>query len=143
MSKSSSSDASHLARTVAQLQRPPRLTDFGIHAAKTVLALRLVAICAQSGDDPIAVLTARLGGVAEAKAMFGFVERCGAAWPEAITVHRPCCTVLGPDEATIAAMAQAAKHGDHRTFERVLDGLIAQNRRDGLFIEAMRAMSQL
>ncbi|WP_151973293.1 DNA-directed RNA polymerase subunit beta' [Erythrobacter sp. EC-HK427] len=140
--KPSSSTASR-ADLIAALARPPRLGDFGMGAAKAVISLRLVALCVQSGHDPIAVLARRLGGVGEAKAMFGFLDRCGAVWPERMAVHRPCCPVLGPDEATLAAMAMAADAGDHRAFERVLDGFIRPDRREGLFIAAMGAMAQL
>lgn len=139
----SSGSVSASAAILADLARPPRLGDFGINAAKAVMALRQIALCAQTGHDPIAVLAKRLGGVGEAKAMHSFINRCATVWPDNLTVHRPCCPVLGPDEATIAAMAKAADLGDHRAFEAALDGFIRPDRREGLFVEAMGAMAQL
>ncbi|MBH5321654.1 DNA-directed RNA polymerase subunit beta' [Aurantiacibacter sediminis] len=132
-----------VANLVAKLSRMPRIGDYGIDAAKTVMALRLVALCSKSGHDPMAELTKRLNDVGAAKNMLALLDRCGALWPEAVHVHRPCCAELSPDETIIAGMAQAASDGDHRAFDKVLDGFIPAAQREGLFAEALMVMETL
>ncbi|WP_271078823.1 hypothetical protein [Aurantiacibacter sp. MUD61] len=130
-------------RVVSALSRMPRIGDYGIDAAKTVMALRLVALCSKSGHDPMAELTRRLNDVRTAKSMLGLLDRCGALWPDALHVHRPCCAELSPDETIIAGMAQAASDGDHRAFDAVLDGFLPPAQREGLFAEALMVMETL
>ena len=139
----SSSTAGVAARVVAGLVRPKELDDYGIDAARTVMCLRLLALCHAAHRDPIEEFNRRLGSVAAAKAMLGFLDRCGTIWPETIHAYRPCCSALGPDESVIAGMVQAAADGNYGVFDSVLSGFIPAEQSGGLFAEALALVDAL
>lgn len=121
---------------IASLREPPHIGGLSYLALKTVTAIRLLALCARTGQDPLGELTRRFGCVTTAKHFLAFADLAGTYWPESVRVLRPCCRALSPDEATLGQMSDAAAAGDRARFARVLDGFVRADRHDALFDRA-------
>lgn len=102
-------------------------------AARYIHALRLIAIHARAGRDPTAELALRLGSMAVAVKALQLTDSLGACWPEPIQLRRFCCRALSHDEATIAALLEAAWRNRHDAFERQLAGLLRPERAERLW----------
>jgi len=101
-----------------------------------ISSFRLLALCAKAGRDPLLELTHRYACLTTAKAFLDFADAIGACWPENVTVARPCCPVLTPDEATIVSMVDAARSGRREGFDAAIDGFVRRERHDRLYVRA-------
>ena len=131
------------AAIIERLQRVGQLGELDPVACHVVTAIRLLAINSRMGRDPLPALLQWLISVDAARAFLAFADRLGTCWPERVQVLRPCCGLLSPDEATIAAMASCALAGDRAGFDRQLDGLVRPGRHDDLFDRAVRLVASL
>ncbi len=129
------------AALVEGLRVMPRLASCSPPAVQLVTGIRLIALCARKGIDPVAELSCRLGSVTAAKAVLDLAGVAGTCWPEPVRVFKPCCAMLSPDESVFAAMAEAAARGDRTAFAAALDGLVRVDRRDRLFDHAIEAVA--
>ncbi|QZH74044.1 MAG: DNA-directed RNA polymerase subunit beta' [Erythrobacter sp.] len=122
---------------------PPRLTSLSPVATKLVMAIRFLALCARSRQDPVAHLTSRLGSVTAAKALLDLADCAAHSWPETVQVCKPCCCALSPDESVFAGMAEAARRGDREGFGEVLSGFIRTDRHERLYAHAVEAVAHI
>lgn len=121
------------ARTVARLAALPTIDCLSWSGLRVVVALRALARCSEAGREPMAELAGRLGSVSRARAFMAFADTLGHCWPEPMEVQRPCCRVVGPDEATLAAMVEAARLADRDAFGQAVEGFIRPDRHEPLF----------
>lgn len=128
---------------VRQLAEPQRLSHQSTHATRIVMAIRLIAVCANKRHDPVGELTCRLGSVPAARAVLEFADYAGKCWPGNVQVFRPCCWGVSPDESVLVAMADAAIAGDRTAFSCALDGFIRADRHERLYEHAMEAVAHL
>ncbi len=128
-------------RTVARLAQQPDLRVQSFGSVHLVMTMRLRAIFERAERDPIAELSARLCSVPAAIAVLELCDQVCAVWPEAFTIHRPCCVKLSPDEHTLAQMARCARGGDRAGFSAVLDGFVRTSRHDNLYDATVRALA--
>ncbi|RJY09765.1 hypothetical protein [Aurantiacibacter aquimixticola] len=131
----------HAATLIRDLNRVPELPYRSQRAMQTVLGIRWLALCSRRRHDPIVELTRRLGSITAAKAFIDFADLAGRCWPENITVLRPCCSVLSPDETVFVDMIEAARMGDRAAFSSALDGFIRADRHDRLYAAAVAAIA--
>ena len=131
------------AAIIERLQRVSLLGELDPVARHVVTAIRVLAINSRLGRDPLPSLLHWLITVDAARAFLALADRLGTCWPERVQVLRPCCRLLSPDEATIAAMATCAQAGDRAGFAEQLDGLVRPDRHDGLFDRAVRLVASL
>ncbi|QIQ87768.1 DNA-directed RNA polymerase subunit beta' [Erythrobacter sp.] len=132
------------ARTQAlidQLARPVRLDAQGPFAARFIYSLRLIAAHERVRRDPVPELTLRLGGVEIAAKALALSQAIAASWPENVQVSRFCCCHLTHDEATIAAMLEAAAGCDRDGFVASLAGLVRPERIDRLWDGTLALLS--
>lgn len=128
---------------VQHLLMPVRIEDQTCLAIRAIVAIRLLAICNRTGNEPLPLLSQRLASVTAAKAFIAFADLVGTCWPEIFSVMRPCCRVVSPDEATLAQMIDAVAAGNRAKFGRALDGFVRSDRQDALFISAAQAAALL
>lgn len=114
--------------TIAALAEPPRIENCGPIGARFVYSLRLIALHERAGRDPVPELAVRLGSVETAAKALVLSQAISATWPENIQVSRFCCGLLTHDEATIAAIVDAAARRDRPGFEGAITGLIRPDR---------------
>lgn len=139
-SKSGSARAREAA--IARLAAPPAIGSLSMAGVRAVMAFRILAVCGSASREPLAELSCRLGSLTAAKAFMLLAERVSRAWPEPVLLARPCCALLTPDEATLAAMINAAAAGDRAGFEHVLAGFVRQERHSSLFDAAVAAIGE-
>lgn len=107
------------------------------------MAIRLIALCAQNGRDPVGELTCQIGSVPAARAVLELADCAGQAWPENVQVFKPCCCMVSPDENTFVGMINAALAGDRAAFTRTIEGFISRNQHDRLYAHAVEAVALL
>lgn len=129
--------ASGTGAWLAQLRCPRRITAIEPVAARFIYSLRLIAVHERARRDPVAELACRLGSVAVAVKALQLAEGLCRSWPEPISVRRFCCQVLSHDEATIAAMIEAAWHNRREAFFAQLEGLVRRDRIERLWRESV------
>ena len=126
------------AATIARLAEPPRLNALDQAGRAMVLAVRLLALNSRVGRDPLPDLLRHLQSVEATTAFIALADALGTRWPDRVQVLRPCCGLLSPDEATMAALASTARAGDRAAFCAQIDGFIRSDRHDRLFDLAVR-----
>ena len=129
--------------TIAALARPGDLRALPLVAAELVVATRLAALFERAGRDPLPDLVRRYGNVEAATAIDGLLRTVTQVWPEAFGVARPCCTRLTPDEATLAALALAARRADHAGFADQIAGFVRADRHEALYQATLHAVALL
>ncbi|HEX5644721.1 MAG TPA: DNA-directed RNA polymerase subunit beta' [Erythrobacter sp.] len=129
------------ARWIEQLQHPPALEVLHPAAARLVFSLRLIAIHARAGRDPTAELALRLGSMTVAVRTLQLADSIGACWPEPVQLRRFCCRALSHDEATIAALVEAAWHNRQDQFNLQLHGLIRPERSQRLWADCVELVA--
>lgn len=135
--------ADPLVRIVHTLTRPQDVRALSLTGLHIVMAMRLCALFEQAAREPVPELARRYRSVEAALAVLGLVDAITVCWPEAVTVNRPCCMAMSPDEATVAAMARAATAGDSAAFGRAITGFVRADRHDRLFEASVRAVAAL
>lgn len=110
-------------------------------AARFIHALRLIAIHSRAGRDPTAELVLRLGSMAVAVKALQLTDSLGACWPEPIQLRRFCCGALSHDEATIAALVEAAWRNRQDRFEFQLDGLLRPEQSQRLWVDCVELVA--
>lgn len=128
---------------VQHMLMPVRIEEQTCLAIRAIVAIRLLAICTRTGNEPLPLLSQRLASVTAAKAFIAFADLIGTSWPETFSVMRPCCRIVSPDEATLAQMIDAVAAGNRAQFGRALDGFVRSDRQDALFISAAQATALL
>jgi len=139
----SSPNAQTAHAAIAALARPQDVRALSLTGLHIVMAMRLCALFEQAGREPVPELARRFRSVEAALAVLGLVDAITECWPEAVTVNRPCCMAMSPDEATIAAMARSATCGNSDAFADALSGFIRAERHDRLFEASVRAVAAL
>lgn len=129
------------AHWIERLKQPRAMETLHPVAARFIHALRLIAIHARAGRDPTAELALRLGSMAVAVKALQLVDSIGASWPEPLQLRRFCCRVLSHDEATIAALLEAAWHNRQEQFELQLDGLLGPARCQRLWADCVELIA--
>jgi hypothetical protein len=119
--------------TIARLMQPPRLADRHPLAARTIHAMRLIALHDRVGRDPVPELTARLGGIGKAAKVLAFAQAIKSVWPEDIHISPFCCGLLSHDEATFCSMVEAVAGRDRGAFDHAVEGLVKTGRLDRLW----------
>ncbi|MEM7665288.1 MAG: DNA-directed RNA polymerase subunit beta' [Pseudomonadota bacterium] len=114
--------------TIERLANPPKIEMFGPVAARFVYSLRLIALHDRARRDPVPELAMRLGNIEIAAKALALSQAITSVWPENIQVSRFCCQLMTHDEATIAALIDAAAHRDSTRFEAAVAGLIRPDR---------------
>jgi len=135
--------ADPLARIVKGLARPLDVRALSLTGLHVVMAMRLCALFEQAGREPVPELARRFRSVEAALAVLGLVDTVAACWPEPVTVNRPCCMAMSPDETTVAAMARAAIAGDSAAFAEAVCGFVGAEHHDHLFEASVRAVAAL
>lgn len=104
-----------------------------------ILRAYRVAGMAQQGDvNPQTRLVELLGSE---EAVSGFrLLLCGMAhvWPDPLTLFRPCCPQMTPDEISLLAMVTHAGQGNRRAFDAAIGEMIGEEARDWLYVTAAR-----
>ena len=131
------------AVTIARLQQIGQLAPLDPIARAVIGAIRLLAVNSRLGRDPLPDLVQRFVSIEAARAFIAFADRVGTCWPERVQVLRPCCGLLSPDEATIAALVSAAAAGERLAFTRQIEGFVRPDRHDALFDLAVRLVASL
>ncbi|MEM8724800.1 MAG: DNA-directed RNA polymerase subunit beta' [Pseudomonadota bacterium] len=126
---------------VARLAEPPRIENCGPIAARFVYSLRLIALHERARRDPVPELAVRLCSVETAAKALACSQVISATWPENIQVSRFCCGLLTHDEATIAALVDAAAQRDRPKFEAAIEGLIRPDRVHRLWDAVLRLIA--
>lgn len=121
------------APTIAALARPPLMQAQSAAGQVLVHAVRLCAVAARDGSDPLPALALRLCNCEAAYAVHAFVETMVRAWPEPFVVGRACCQRLSPDEATLIQLVDAGQRRDRTRFGDVLAGLVRPDRHERLW----------
>lgn len=116
--------AGNLAVTIAQLAKSPVLREASLIAQEVVLAIRLCALAARDGSDPLPTLALRLRHCEAAFAVHELVRAVTRHWPEPFGVGRGCCQRLSPDEATLAAMILAGQRRSRSDFAAAINGFV-------------------
>jgi nitroreductase len=129
--------------TVARLARFPRLCVQSAVGQAVVRSIRVLAVSSRLGHDPLPDLVQHFRSFEAAQNFIAFADRLGTCWPERVTVLRPCCSLLSPDEVTIAAIAALAMAGNRDGFSRELAGLVRADRHDCLFDLAVRMVASM
>lgn len=112
-------------------------------AMHVVMATRLSILFARAGRDPLPGLAVRLRSMRAAQAAMSLVAAIGRVWPENVTMRRPCCTVMSPDEMLIADVAAAAARGDRRAAMDAMRDLLPCLSRDRLFREMVELVDAI
>ena len=123
----------HSAATIAALARPPVLHALTAKAQTVVIAIRLCALSAREGADPLSALALQLQNCEAAFAVHELVRTVTRAWPERFAVGRACCQRLSPDEATLAKLIHANAARDRAEFSRAIDGFVRHDRHEALW----------
>jgi hypothetical protein len=123
----------YAAATIAALACPPALHVQTFRAQAAVIAIRICALAARGNADPLATLALHLQNCEAAFALHEFVRTVTRTWPERFVVGRACCQRLSPDEATLAALVQAAATRDRKSFNRAIEGFIRPDRHETLW----------
>lgn len=138
------SAAVHNAATIiAALARLHDVRALSLAAVQTVMAVRLSAVAAAAGLDPVPELARRHRAFEVAFALQDLSHAIARAWPEPFGVNRPCCMRLSPDEVTLAAMVRAAAAADNAAFGRAVDGFVRTDRHPALWDACVRAVALL
>lgn len=116
--------AGNLAATIARLARPAALLEQSPLAQEVILAIRLCAIAAKGGSDPLPALALRLQHCEAAIAVHDLVRTVTRCWPEPFGVGRACCQRLSPDEATLARLVEAGKARRRTDFTQAIEGFV-------------------
>ncbi|WP_421839733.1 hypothetical protein [Novosphingobium sp.] len=116
--------AGNLAETIARLARAPSLRERSPLAQDVILAIRLCALAARDGSDPLPALALRLRHCEAAFAVHELIRTVTRHWPEPFGVGRACCQRLSPDEVTLARMVEAGQGRSHADFMRTIDGFV-------------------
>lgn len=116
--------AENLAATIARLAQSPVLRETSQLAQEVVLAIRLCAMAARNGSDPLPALALRLRHCEAAFAVHELVRAVTRHWPEPFGVGRACCQRLSPDEATLARMIEAGQRRSRADFMHAIDGFV-------------------
>jgi len=124
----SRSTSSAAADTIAQLATVPCVDGVNPIAGRFIYSLRLIAVHQMAGRDPVAELAVRLGSFDVAAKSLAFAQTICAVWPENITVSRFCCCLMSHDEASIAALVEAATDRERPRFDNTVAGLIRSDR---------------
>jgi hypothetical protein len=133
----------HAQATIAALSRPGDLRALPIVIAELVVATRLAARFERAGRDPLPDLARRYGNIEAATALDALLRLVTRVWPEPFAVARPCCARLTPDEATLAAMARAARCADRAGFADQLAGFVRADRHEPLYRATLHAVALL
>jgi hypothetical protein len=112
-------------------------------AHRIIRALRIAALAKAGAVDPQARLAELLGSEAAARAFTLLLIAMGQAWPDPLTVFRPCCPRLTHDEMTMLAMLHHAERGDRPAFDTLLADMIGMDARDCLYCASTRLTKQL
>lgn len=134
-----STAAAAAARTqiLERLAATPVMNELSLLALRSTLAFRILALCSRAGREPVAELASRFRSVTVAKSFLEWADCVGRCWPERVSVHAPCCRGLSPDEATLAALIDAAGAGDRAAFGREIDGFVRPDRHEPLYAAAV------
>lgn len=124
----SRSTSSAAAATIARLAEVPCVDGVTPIAARFIYSLRLIAVHQRAGRDPVAELAVRLGSFDVAAKSLAFAQTICTVWPENITVSRFCCRLMSHDEASIAALVEAATDRERSRFDQTITGLIRTDR---------------
>lgn len=119
---------------VRRLTEQPLVRDLPVEAAQAVLALRYCILCRRSGRDPLPELERRWGSALAACRYRLVVEAVGQCWPEPFAVAPPCCPRASFDEALLAAMVDAASHGNRAQFDWLTSEMLGGDAREMLFV---------
>ena len=125
--------AANLAETIARLARAPLLHERTPLAQDVILSIRLCALAARDGSDPLPALALRLRHCEAAFAVHELVRAVTRHWPEAFGVGRACCQRLSPDEATLARMVEAGQQRNRAEFGAAIDGFVATTAHEPLW----------
>ena len=123
-------------RVVDGLRAPRMIEHQTLLSIRAIVALRLLAVCGKTANEPLPLLTQRFASVTAAKAFIAFANLVGRFWPEPIVVMRPCCRLLSADEQTLTQLINAAANADRDGFAGVLDGFVRRDRQEHLFEQA-------
>jgi hypothetical protein len=129
--------------TIAGLARPGAVRALPLVAAELVVATRLAVLFQRAGRDPLPDLARRYGNIEAATALDALLHTLARVWPDLFEVARPCCPRLTPDEATLAAMAGAARRADRAGFADQLAGFIRADRHEMLYQATLHAVALL
>jgi len=113
---------------IDRLQQIPRMEGVGPIAARFLYSLRLITVHERAKRDPVPELAARLGSIVIASKALALAHAISTTWPENVHVSRFCCSMLTHDEATIAAMLEAATSANNAAFETAIRGLVRPER---------------
>lgn len=125
--------AGNLAETIARLARAPSLRERSPLAQDVILAIRLCALAARDGSDPLPALALRLRHCEAAFAVHELVRAVTRHWPEPFGVGRACCQRLSPDEATLACMVEAGQRRSRTDFLAAIEGFVTASSHEPLW----------
>lgn len=120
---------------LAQCFALPALAALDRPAARLVHASRVWVALARRRQCPRPCLARLLGPAAPG--FRHFMERLVAAWPDPFAAFPPCATHLSPDEATLAALFEAALTGDDGRAEVLLADFLGPDERRRLWEAAL------
>ena len=135
-----------MIRTLHTLFALRDLRTSPVVVVQTIIAARIAILYARAGRDYLPDMAVRLRSMRAAQALQAVLETANAVWPEPLLVHRPCCTMMTPDEALVADITLAAMRGSRGHAMEAMRDLLPSLPRDRLFgemielVDAIRAV---
>ncbi|MEM6267177.1 MAG: hypothetical protein AAF494_08910 [Pseudomonadota bacterium] len=72
-----------------------------------------------------------------------FLDEAGRAWPDPISLNRPCDPSFSYDEMLIADLCIAAARNDRKPFDEMTCDMLGQGARNSIWVSARRLMRHL
>lgn len=122
----------NLAKLVTPL---PDLMSLPSTEARIIMALRVAVMSQKCYRDARPYLRDRLGSHLAMSRFLIVVEVIGGAWPESLTISRPCCPHTMPDEILLLNMLRHASAGNRPGFDALICEMIGPDNRNRIYLD--------
>ncbi|MEO0688963.1 MAG: hypothetical protein AAFY51_01555 [Pseudomonadota bacterium] len=111
--------------------------------ARIVNALRYSHVARAAGDYCPNTLGYHLGNREAVSSFHVFLDETGRAWPEPISLHRPCNPEFSYDEMLLSDLCVAAARGDRAPFDEMTRDMLGHSARNSIWACSRRLMHHL
>lgn len=121
---------------LAKLMTPlPDIMSLPSTEARIVMALRVAVMSQKCYQDARPYLRDRLGSHLAMNRFLIVVEAIGMAWPESLTISRPCCPHTMPDEILLLSMLRQVGAGNRPAFDALICEMIDSDSRNRIYLD--------
>ncbi|QTD57053.1 hypothetical protein [Parasphingorhabdus cellanae] len=113
----------------------PDLMSLPSAEARIIMALRVAVMSQKCYQDARPYLRDRLGSHLAMSRFLILVEAVGFAWPESLTISRPCCPHTLPDEILLLRMFRHAAAGNRPGFDALICEMIDPDSRNRVYLD--------